>query len=93
MGLGRSRGYKKLSLDFQIPSELNGAINCLVNHINTESGTSEDCYRSEIEFWLKDAQKGLTQEQFDLLKRYYVLGGIYSEIGYPWDVDKERGGK
>ncbi len=84
------RGYKRLPINFELPSELDGAINRFVNHINTESGTSEDCYRSEIEFWLKDAQKGLTREQYDLLKQYYVLGGIYSANGYPWDVDRSH---
>ncbi|MBQ3702496.1 MAG: hypothetical protein II885_07040 [Oscillospiraceae bacterium] len=82
------RGYEKLPISFPIPRELDAAIDCFVNHINIESGTSEDCYRSEIEFWLKDAQRKLTPEQFDTLKCYYVLGGIYSTIGYPWDVDK-----
>ena len=73
--------YKKLEIDFPISKELNDAINTFMHHINDESGTSEDCYRDIIEFWLKDSHGKLTENQYQMLKDYYVLGGIYSSNG------------
>lgn len=84
-----SRGYQKLEIDFPITEDLENAINIFVHHINYESGTSEDCYRTEIHFWLKDSQKRLTSEQYETIKQYYVLGGIYKSVGYPpWEIKK-----
>ena len=83
-----NRGYQTLTIDFSITEELQEAIDAFMNHINHENGLSEDCYRSEILFWLKDAEKKLSREQFESLKQYYVLGGIYKFLGYPWEFDK-----
>ena len=69
--------YKKLDVGFALSKELENSIDIFLNHINYESGTSEDCLRSEIDFWLKDFKDKLTEEQYSLLHDYYVLGGIF----------------
>ena len=78
------KGYTKLENSPTLPSELMIAIDTFMHHINFESGTSEDCLRSEIDFWLKDAKPKLKDEDYEKLKDYYVHGGIYDRIGYPW---------
>jgi len=71
--------YRKLELDFPITEELDNAINVFMDHINNGDGNSEDCYRCEIQFWLKDAKDRLklSCERYDMLNNYYVLGDIY----------------
>ena len=85
--------YKKLKIDYSLSDDLEGAIDTFLNHINNESGTAEDCYRSEILFWLKDSleRKLITHNQYDELKRYYVLAGIYNNSGYPWKKKNNTG--
>ncbi|MBP5231381.1 MAG: hypothetical protein ILO68_06580 [Clostridia bacterium] len=48
-----------------------------MHHINFENGLSEDCYRSEIYFWLKDMREKMPVEEYESLRDYYVFGGIY----------------
>ena len=74
--------YQKLKLKSPISEELEAAIDVFINYINNSDGQSEDCYRSEIEFWLKDAKSTMSQEQYDAVKKYYVLGGIYGSIKF-----------
>lgn len=71
--------YQKLELQEPISEELEEAINVFMEHINNGDGLSEDCYRTEIYFWLKDAVNIMSQEQYDAIKRYYVFGGIYGD--------------
>ena len=73
--------YRKLEIDFEITPELSKAIDDLMNNINNGDGMSEDCYRCEIEFWLKDSFERLNRDQYQTLKEYYVLGDIYRD-GY-----------
>ena len=68
--------YKPLEISFVISEPLKKAINDFINCINSDDSSSEDCYRSEIDFWIK-AQKNLTKEQYNLLREYYTFGGIY----------------
>lgn len=73
--------YVQLNIDFSISDSLQHAIDVFLHHINYESGTSEDCLRSEIDFYLKENKPTLSQEQYELLKDYYVNGAIYSTGG------------
>lgn len=87
----KPRTYRKLDISFPISEELDDAINKFMNHINYEDGRSEDCYRSEVEFFLKDSfyfAHSLSEEHYDQLFDYYVSGGIYKENGFPWIYDK-----
>lgn len=68
--------YKPLEIDFKISEELQKAIENFINCINSENSLSEDCHRSEIDFWIK-ADTHLTQEQYITLRDYYTFGGIY----------------
>ena len=68
--------YKPLNINFVITDELQNAIDNFLNCINNEGFSSEDCYRSEIDFWIK-ADTHLTQEQYSTLRDYYTFGGIY----------------
>lgn len=81
----KQRKYRRLDINFSLTEELELTIGTFMQHINEESGTSEDCYRSEIDFWLKDAlgRKKICRDQYELLKDYYVHGGIYAELGNP----------
>ena len=69
--------FRKLEMDADLSPELESAIDVFLNHINFENGLSEDCYRSEIEFWLKDMYGKLPANDYQKLRDYYVLGGIY----------------
>ena len=73
--------YKKLEISFHITDELENAIEDLMRDINEGDGSSEDCYRSEIMFWIKDMymKDELTDTQYELLNDYYVHGGIYNQ--------------
>ena len=84
--------YKQFPLGFPITEELAQAINDLMNHINNTDGGSEDRYRCEIEFWLKDAlmRNRINRDQYQTLKDYYVHCGIYEEFGRPQDYYKSH---
>ena len=69
--------YEKLKIPFDLPEELENAIDTFLNHINYENGMSEDCYRSEIHFWLKDLYGKISEKDYEKLKNYYVHSGIY----------------
>ena len=69
--------YDKLKIPFDLPEELENAIDTFLNHINYENGMSEDCYRSEIHFWMKDLYGKISEEDYEKLKNYYVHGDIY----------------
>ncbi len=69
--------YEKLPIDFRISEELQCFIDRFVDYLNNSDGESEDYYRYEIEFWLKDLKPKLTDDQYYMLKQYYVKGGIY----------------
>lgn len=71
--------YTELGIDFEITPQLQNAINDLLNHVNNEDGSSEDMYRCEISFWLKDAfdRSVVDRSQYELLNDYYVHKGIY----------------
>ena len=83
------RGYRKIDIG-ELPEELAGAIDVFMYHINFESGTSEDCYRTEIDSCAKYAKRTgkITEEQYDALKEYYVHGGIYDSKGRPRDLEE-----
>jgi len=81
MSEGMKNKYQELPIDFPITAELSNAIHAFLRHINEEDGHNEDCYRDEIDFWLKDSSKKLTKEQYRLLCDYYVLGDIYRNGG------------
>jgi hypothetical protein len=69
--------YKKLEIDFELPTLLDEKICEFIDYINNdEKHLSEDCYRTEIACLLKDTK--LNSEQIDLLKKYYVWGEIYN---------------
>ena len=85
-----SRKYTPLSIDVKLSDELTAAINALMEYINFGSGSAEDCYRDEVDFWLKDSFGKLPDDVYRTLKQYYVLGGIYAENGYPWEYDKKH---
>ena len=70
--------YKKIEIDYIISEELNKFINEFVEYLNNSDGESEDYYRYEIDFWLKDYKDRLTDEQYNILREYYVRGGIYA---------------
>ncbi len=76
--------YEKLKVDFKIPEDIEKMIDQFLYHINNEDGFSEDYYRSELSFMLKEFNIKLTKEQIDILQEYYVDGGIYTDGKYPW---------
>ena len=74
--------YKKIdTIDTTVWPWLDKAIDTFLNHINNEDGHLEDCYRDEIESWLKAYWDHIPRGQFYELKEYYVLGGIYEKYG------------
>ena len=75
------RQYKPLSVKIKLSDELTVAINAFMDHINYGSGSAEDCYRDEVDFWLKDSFGKLPDDDYHMLRQYYVLGGIYAEYG------------
>ena len=74
-----SNSYKKLDIGISLPKDLDKAIDNFMRNINEEDGGLEDCYRSEILFWLKDSIDKLSEPTYEALKDYYVHGGIYNE--------------
>lgn len=88
-----SRQYKPLSINTKLSDELTAAINSFIEYINYGSGSAEDCYRDEVDFWLKDSFGKLSDADYRTLRQYYVLGGIYAENGYPWEYDKKYNSK
>lgn len=87
----RNRGYEKISVG-ELPEELGVAIDVFMNHINTESGTSEDCYRTEIDCCAKYAKQTgkISDVQYDAAKSYYVYGGIHETKGHPRGIEIEE---
>lgn len=85
----KNRGYQKIDVG-ELPEELEQEIDVFVHHINCESGTSEDCYRTEIDCCAKYAKRTgkIADEQYDAVKDYYVHGGIYDSKGRPRDLDR-----
>ena len=79
MGFQKGKHYEKLDIDFPISKQLSNAIDAFLDNINNGNGSCEDCYRDEIEFWLKDSYGKLTEKQYDMIKRYYVWGEIYDK--------------
>ena len=73
------RPFKKIDLPFPISEDLSHAIDVFLEYINTQDGMLEDCYRDEIEFWLKDSAEKLSADQYNLIKDYYVFEGIYKK--------------
>lgn len=76
--------YKKLDIDFDIPEELNDSIEQLLRFLNTSPHPErDDCERTEVLMDLNWCfrEKLLTDEQIDLLKKYYVKGGIHGNEG------------
>lgn len=71
--------YKKLEIDFELPELLEDAIDKFVEYINTTNGSCEDCYRDEIDFFIKDCMMthSLTDDQIKIIREYYVWKGIY----------------
>ena len=68
--------YKKLELSFVIPDYLEEEIELFLDHINNGSGSLEDCYRTEIKLMIRDSD--ISEEKKQLLRDYYVNGGIYN---------------
>ena len=69
--------YEKLKIPFDLPEELENAIDTFLNHINYENGMSEDCDGRDIHFWLKDLYGKISEKDYEKLKNYYVHSGIY----------------
>ena len=71
--------YRKLDIDTPLSDGLQTAIDNFVEYINTQDGLTEDCYRTEIDIWIKDMymQGQLSDHDYEMLREYYVLGGIY----------------
>ena len=87
----RNRGYEKISVG-KLTEELEQAIDTLLDHINTGSGTSGDYYRTEIDCCVKHAKRmgKISDEQYDAVKSYYVYGGIHETKGHPRGIEIEE---
>lgn len=87
----RNRGYEKISVG-KLTEKLEQAIDTLLDHINTGSGTSGDCYRTEIDCCVKHAKRTgkISDVQYDAVKEYYVHGGIYKVKGRPRGIEIEE---
>ena len=75
--------YKALEIDFPIPDVLQEDIDAFLDDLNNKGGRFADCYESEIRSILnscKDSFSELTPEQDEVLRNYYVRGGIYDSI-------------
>lgn len=85
--------YKKLDIDFKLPEMLEDAIDRFLYHINHEDGNCEDCYRDEINFFLKECMDthSITSEQIELLREYYVWRGIYHVGSSDWLYKLQEG--
>ena len=73
--------FHRLKIDYELSEALNNAIDDLLGELNESDGMSEDCYRTEIDCWIKDYRRHLTEDQYAELRNYYVLGGIYKVYG------------
>lgn len=69
--------YKKLKINFEIPEILEDSINGFVKNLNEQDGNLADCYEQDIRNTLNDYDDMFTDEQLQLLRDYYVKGGIY----------------
>ena len=80
-----------------VSDDLYSLIRDFVDYLNTtDNGLSEDCYRTEIDCeinWEK-THDILSEEDADVLKEYYVFGGIYDRSQrdvHIEDLCEERG--
>lgn len=87
------QNYRKLDIDFELMEELSGAIDDFLHHINEEDGRFEDGYRCEIDLWSRDAlgREKINRNQYDLLRDYYIYGGIYEDLGNPAYGQRKQG--
>ena len=79
--------YEQLKIDFEIPEELQRSIDQLMEYLNTSKNPGmDDCERTEVLMDLNWCYREnlLTSEQIDLLKKYYVRGGIHEGKNDNW---------
>lgn len=69
--------YKKLKIDFDIPEILEDSIDDFVKNLNEQNGSLADCYEQDIRSTLNGCDECLTEDQINILRNYYVKGGIY----------------
>ena len=69
--------YKKLKINFEIPEILEDSINGFVKNLNEQDGNLADCYEQDIRNTLNGCDECLTEDQINILRNYYVKGGIY----------------
>lgn len=70
--------YQELKLNFRIPDFLEDDIHAFIQYLNENpTGTLSDCYEAEIRSDINWCD-GLTKEQAELLRNYYVRGGIFN---------------
>lgn len=73
--------YSELKVDFNIPEFLQDDIQEFVTYLNENpNGTLADCYESEIRSDINWCNQ-LTKEQEEILRNYYVKGGIFNGPG------------
>lgn len=71
--------YKALEIDFSIPAILQKDIDDFIFDLNMRDGQLADCYEQEIRNILNGCDDCLEMGQIELLRNYYVKGGIYKE--------------
>ena len=73
------RHYTPLPISFEIPEELEDDINRYVDYLNTGETLTEDCYQMEVKTSINWCfrEKILTDDQIQLLRDYYLYGGIH----------------
>lgn len=72
--------YKKLKIDFEIPLILEESFDDFVKNLNEQNGSLADCYEQDIRNTLNCYDDAFTEEQLQLLRDYYVKGGIYKNV-------------
>lgn len=69
--------YKKLKIDFEVPEILTESFDDFVKNLNEQNGNLADCYEQDIRNTLNGCDECLTEDQINILRNYYVKGGIY----------------
>lgn len=70
--------YKPLSIDYEIPVDLQEEIDNYIDNLNNDNGSSEDCYRTEIMCILNWCYREgiLPDDKIAELREYYQNKGI-----------------
>ena len=75
--------YKPLKTNFEIPPLIENDIEKFLAYLNDGGFMSEDCYRTEIDCDLKLFYNEMKPEHIQMLRDYYVRGGMYEIYGEP----------